>query len=173
MTNPRFTLLGGLRVEHTSTKFDTYRVTDGVPTAIAPRRKRTDWLPGLHARFDLDRKTTFRASYTETLARPTFSQLNPRETRSTTSDTVSRGNINLKPVFSRNYDLSVERYLGADNYVSAGVFHKEMDVAVIRKEPAGPRGEAGVERDVDRPRDVPRREVRGRARVDHDLARVQ
>jgi TonB-dependent receptor len=128
----KWTLLGGIRVEHTSSKFETYRVTDGTPTAIAPRRKRTDWLPGFHARYDLSRKTTLRASYTETLARPTFSQLNPRETRSTTSDTISRGNINLKPVYSRNYDLSVEHYLGADNFVSVGVFHKDYKNNVYR-----------------------------------------
>ncbi len=128
----RWTLLGGIRVEHTSSRFETFRVVDGVPGAIAPERTRTDWLPGLHARFDLDRRTTFRAAFTETLARPTFSQLNPRETRSTTSDTISRGNIDLKPVHSRNYDLSVDRYLGADNVVSAGLFHKDYRNNVYR-----------------------------------------
>lgn len=132
LARDRFTLMAGLRVEHTNAKFETYRVTDGVPTAIAPVRKRTDWLPGLHARYDFTPKTILRAAYTETLARPTFSQLNPRETRSTTSDTVSRGNINLKPVFSRNYDLSLERYLGGDSYVSAGVFHKDYKRNVYR-----------------------------------------
>ncbi len=128
----RLTLLGGLRVEHTASKFETWRVVDGVPAAIAPRRTRTDWLPGLHARFDVAPKTILRAAYTETLARPTFSQLNPRETRSTTSDTVSRGNINLKPVSSRNYDLAVERYLGGDAFVSAGLFHKDYKRNVYR-----------------------------------------
>jgi TonB-dependent receptor len=132
LTRDRLTVLAGVRVEHTSAKFETYRVTDGVPTAITPRRKRTDWLPGLHARFDLAPKTVLRAAYTETLARPTFSQLNPRETRSTTSDTVSRGNIDLKPVFSRNYDLAIERYLGGDGYVSAGVFRKDYKRNVYR-----------------------------------------
>lgn len=132
LSRDRLTVLAGLRAEHTVAKFETYRVTDGVPTAIAPRRTRTDWLPGLHARFDLAARTVLRSAYTETLARPTFSQLNPRETRSTTSDTVSRGNIELKPVFSRNYDLAIERYFGGDGYVSAGVFHKDYQRNVYR-----------------------------------------
>lgn len=132
LTRDRLTLLAGIRVEHTSAKFESYRVTDGVPAAIAPRRTRTDWLPGLHARYDVAPKTVVRAAFTETLARPTFSQLNPRETRSTTSDTVSRGNIELKPVSSRNYDLAVERYLGGDGYVSAGVFHKDYKRTIYR-----------------------------------------
>lgn len=132
LTRDRLTLLGGLRVERSATKFETYRVTDGVATAIAPRRTRTDWLPGLHARYDLNRKSIVRAAYTETLARPTFNQLNPRETRSTTSDTISRGNIDLKPVFSRNYDLAFEHYLGGDGYVSAGVFQKNYKRNIYR-----------------------------------------
>lgn len=132
LSRRRLTLLAGIRVETTETKFETFRVTDGVPAAIAPRRTRTDWLPGLHARFDLAAKTVVRAAYTETLARPTFSQLNPRETRSTTSDTISRGNIDLKPVFSRNYDLAIERYLGGDGYVSAGLFHKDYKRNIYR-----------------------------------------
>ncbi len=132
LSRDRLTVLAGLRVEHTSATFKTYRITDGVPSAIAPRRTRTDWLPGIHARYDFDRKTVVRAAYTETLARPTFNQLNPRETRSTTSDTISRGNIELKPVFSRNYDLAIERYFGGDGYVSAGVFQKDFKRNVYR-----------------------------------------
>ncbi len=132
LARDRLTLLAGLRVEHSSAKFEAYRVTDGIPAAIAPRRTRTDWLPSLHARYDVAPKTIVRAAYTETLARPTFNQLNPRETRSTTSDTISRGNIELKPVFSRNYDLAIERYLGGDGYISAGVFQKNYKRNVYR-----------------------------------------
>lgn len=132
LTRNRLTILAGVRLERSSAKFKTFRITDGVPTAIAPRRTRTDWLPGVHGRYDLDRKTTVRAAYSETLARPTFNQLNPRETRSTTSDTISRGNIDLQPVFSRNYDLAIERYLGGDSYLSGGVFRKDFKRNVYR-----------------------------------------
>lgn len=127
-----WTVLGGLRMERTTTRFETYRITDNIPAAIAPQRNRTDWLPGLHGRYNLAPKTTVRAAFTETIARPTFNQLNPRETRSTTSDTISRGNIELKPVSARNYDLAFEHYLGGDGYVSAGVFRKDFRRNVYR-----------------------------------------
>ncbi len=126
------TLLAGVRVERTRTRFETFRVVDGAPQPIAPERTYTDWLPGLHLRYDWTRETVVRASYTEALARPTFNQLNPRETRSTTSDTVSRGNINLRPVYSRNFDASVERYLGSVGALSLGVFHKRYRNNVYR-----------------------------------------
>ncbi|MBL9194303.1 MAG: TonB-dependent receptor [Opitutaceae bacterium] len=128
----RLTVLAGLRAEQTRTRFDTFNVIDGVPVAISPKRDYTDWLPGLHVRYDLSKNLVIRGAYTETIARPTFNQLNPRATISTTSDTVSRGNIDLKPVYAHNLDLSVERYLGSVGYLSAGLFHKEIKNSVYR-----------------------------------------
>ncbi|MFO1447059.1 MAG: TonB-dependent receptor [Opitutaceae bacterium] len=128
----RLTVLAGLRAEQTKTRFETFNVIDGVPVAIAPERDYTDWLPGLHLRFDLSKNLVVRGAYTETIARPTFNQLNPRATISTTSDTVSRGNIDLKPVYAHNFDLAIERYLGSVGYLSAGVFHKEIKNSVYR-----------------------------------------
>ncbi|MBL9208134.1 MAG: TonB-dependent receptor [Opitutaceae bacterium] len=128
----RLTVLAGLRAEQTKTRFETFNVVDGVPVAIAPERDYTDWLPGLHLRFDLSKNLVVRGAYTETIARPTFNQLNPRATISTTSDTVSRGNIDLKPVYAHNFDLAIERYLGSVGYLSAGVFHKDIKNSVYR-----------------------------------------
>jgi TonB-dependent receptor len=126
------TALAGVRVERTETTFESYRVVDGTPSAIAPAQRYTDVLPGLHLRYDLSKTVVARAAYTESLARPTFNQLNPRETRSTTSDTVSRGNIALQPVYSRNFDAGIERYFGSVGYVSAGIFHKQYRNNVYR-----------------------------------------
>jgi len=126
------TVLAGVRVEHTRARFDTFRVVDGNPIAISPKRTYTDLMPGVHARYDWTRELVVRAAYTESIARPTFNQLNPRETRSTTSDTISRGNIDLKPVYSRNFDVAVERYLGSVGALSAGIFHKRYRNNVYR-----------------------------------------
>jgi TonB-dependent receptor len=131
-TTGKLTLLGGLRAERTTTKFKTYAVIDGTPLRIAPSRRYTDVTPGLHLRYDTSKSMVVRAAYTESIARPTFNQLNPRATISTTNDTVSRGNIDLKPVTSRNYDLSVDYYLGSVGYVSVGLFHKDYKNNVYR-----------------------------------------
>jgi len=128
----RFTLLSGLRLEQTTTEFRTYSVVNGVPVRISPKRDYTDLTPALHLRFDQSKNLVLRAAYTEAIARPTFNQLNPRATVSTTSDTVSRGNIDLKRVSSRNYDLSAEYYLGSVGYISLGAFHKDFKNNVFR-----------------------------------------
>jgi TonB-dependent receptor len=128
----RLSVLTGLRFEQTHTRFETFNIIDGVASPIAPERDYTDWMPGLHLRYDVSKNLVVRGAYTETIARPTFNQLNPRATISTTADTVSRGNIDLKSVYSRNLDLSVDRYLGSVGYVSASVFHKEFKNNVYR-----------------------------------------
>ncbi len=131
-TSGKLTLLGGLRAERAATKFKTYAVVDGTPIRISPSRRQSEVLPGLHLRYDHSKAMVLRAAYTESIARPTFNQLNPRATISTTNDTVSRGNIDLKPVTSRNYDLSFDYYLGSVGYVSVGLFHKDYKNNVYR-----------------------------------------
>jgi len=128
----RLTLLGGLRAERTVTTFKTWSVVDNVPFRIQPRRDYTNVTPGLHLRHDTTKNLVLRAAYTESIARPTFNQLNPRATISTTSDTVSRGNLDLKPVYSRNLDLSFDYYLGSVGYLSVGVFRKNFKNNVYR-----------------------------------------
>ncbi len=131
-TSGKFTLLTGVRVEGTATVFKTFNVVNGVPVPIAPKRTYTDVTPGLHLRFDQSKNVVFRAAYTEAISRPTFNQLNPRATVSTTNGTVSRGNIDLKRVTARNYDLSAEYYLGSVGYVTLGFFHKDFKNNVYR-----------------------------------------
>ena len=128
----KFTLLAGLRAERTTTTFKTWAVIDGTPRRIQPARDYSQVLPGVHLRYDASRNFVLRSAYTESIARPTFNQLNPRATISTTSDTVSRGNLDLKAVTSRNYDLSFDYYLGSTGYVSLGVFHKDYKNNVYR-----------------------------------------
>jgi outer membrane receptor protein involved in Fe transport len=138
-------LLPGVRFEATKTEFDTFLVQGSTASnqplpgtvRIKPTRDYNNFFPGLHARYDFTRDLLVRASFTESLARPTFSQLNPRENRNVTddavdNDSISRGRLDLKPTTARNYDVSIERYLGRLGYVSAGVFYKDYKNNVYR-----------------------------------------
>jgi TonB-dependent receptor len=131
-TSGKLTVLTGLRLEHTRMQFKTYNVINGVAAPIAPERDYNDVTPAVHFRFDQSKNVVLRAAYTESIARPTFNQLNPRATISTTADTVSRGNVDLKRVSSRNFDISADYYLGSVGYVSLGLFHKDYKNNVYR-----------------------------------------
>jgi len=144
-TRGKLTLLPGVRVEKSESRFDTFLVQGSTSTGqpvpvtvrIKPKRDDQNFFPGLHARYDFSRDLVLRAAFTESLARPTFSQLNPRENRNITddnvsNDSISRGRLDLRPTSAKNYDLSIERYFGRLAFVSAGVFYKDYKDNIYR-----------------------------------------
>ncbi|MDQ8204897.1 TonB-dependent receptor [Pelagicoccus sp. SDUM812003] len=85
----------------------------------------SNFLPGIHARKELDENTVLRLSWNNTIARPSFEQTIPFA--EIEGDEVEIGNPMLDPLESMNFDISVERYLPSLGILSAAVFHKEVD----------------------------------------------
>ena len=87
-------------------------------------------LPALHIRKEIGEKTVVRASYTETIARPKFTDLVPREIVSISGSdfgrTVSLPNFELAPMESTNIDLSYERYFKGLGLASVSGFYKKL-----------------------------------------------
>ncbi len=125
--------LAGVRLEQSTNKIDGYNATVepsfGDYTSATPvsgKIEKTQILPSVHVRYDASKSLLYRASITRSLARPSFSQLNPSRTIDDFDAIVSSGDINLKMVESYNFDLSAEYYLNNVGFVSAGVFAKDM-----------------------------------------------
>ena len=117
--------IAGMRYEGTEFEAKGTGATDGQFSATETKRRYHHWLPGLHTRYKLDRDTSLRAAWTNTVVRPNFDQLSPAITlASTTEATV--GNPQLQPLRAHNLDLGVERLMGSDGAVSAYVFHKDI-----------------------------------------------
>ncbi|WP_435275902.1 TonB-dependent receptor [Psychrobium sp. nBUS_13] len=115
--------------------------------------------------FDFDIELTddikARASYSKTIARPTYNQLNvshadvsgpnsPTILAGSQLGTASKGNVALAPLESDNIDISVEWYFDETSYVSVGYYEKrvsnfagrqpvEENVYGLRDVTAGPR----------------------------------
>ncbi len=135
-----FTLLGGVRWERTSSDYLGFTAdVTGNPAIDAPRvvigdRSYDSFYPSLHASYRINERMLLRAAIGRTLARPEFQDLTPSSfaTLSTDSDTgrnivnLQRGNADLQPTQSTNYDLSVEYYLPAGGLFSVAGFHKEL-----------------------------------------------
>lgn len=119
-------VLAGLRLERT--RFDASGFASSVAGVITPTQYAkgySNWLPGLHSRYKLDRDTSLRGAWTNTVVRPNFDQLSPSITlASATEATV--GNPLLNPMRAHNIDLGVEHMLGDDGAVSAYLFHKDI-----------------------------------------------
>ncbi|WP_206243417.1 TonB-dependent receptor [Novosphingobium terrae] len=141
----RLGLIAGLRVEHTDAVYSgnttvptnsTSATTDrGGQTAtyngstlipVTSKASYTNLFPSVQARFEVKKDLVLRASYSSTIARPGFNQVDPAATIDTANNIVTSGNPNLKPITSQNFDLSVEQYLPQGGIISLGLFDKEL-----------------------------------------------
>lgn len=85
------------------------------------------FLPGLHLRYDGVQNWVIRGAWTNTIARPGFGDLSPRQAINREDLEVEAGNPDLEPYESSNLDFSAEYYIGTTGVFSIGVFHKDVD----------------------------------------------
>ncbi len=104
---------------------------DAFTSVVTNSRSYEHLLPAFHIIRRLGERTVVRASYTETIARPKFTDLLPFEIVPTGDGRfqtdIQLGNYDLEPTGSKNYDFSFERYFKSFGQFSVGFFHKELD----------------------------------------------
>lgn len=127
--------IAGMRYEGTEFEAKGTGVRDGAFEAQDTQRDYHHWLPGLHARYQLDKNTQLRAAWTNAVVRPTFGQLAPGFVID--DDEASFGNPSLKPLESSNFDLGIEHYMGQAGTVSAFLFYKDIKNFVYNNDLAG------------------------------------
>lgn len=118
-------LLAGVRAEHTSFAAAGVRTSGNAITPLQRSRSYTNWLPSLQLRYDLDRETSLRGAWTNSVVRANFSQLAPGVALASATE-ATIGNPDLNPLKSHNFDLGVERVIGTDGAVSAYLFYKDI-----------------------------------------------
>jgi TonB-dependent receptor len=85
-----------------------------------------DVLPSLLLRHEWQPDLFVRVAASKTIARPDFTQLAPSLTLNPVLLTGTAGNPALKPIRSRNLDLTVERYWHRSAHAHATLFHKQV-----------------------------------------------
>ena len=147
-------VVAGVRYE--GTRFETQgnqvdlvvdKVSDTETVTTTPWQVSKDYdyfLPSLNLRYNISDKLVTRFAYTNTIARPTFSdsaayQLIETETVEDEGVMVTErkaevGNPALDPYESMNLDASIEYYPGSIGVLSAGVFYKDIDNFIIQQE---------------------------------------
>lgn len=88
--------------------------------------------PGLHLKYNLTRQLVLRASATTSFARPSIANVAPSTTVVYSSSigaegTLTQNNPDLRPQFSKNFDLLAEYYFRPSGLVSVGVFRKDIE----------------------------------------------
>lgn len=89
------------------------------------------FLPNLDLSVDLSDSMILRGSYSRTLGRPGWADIQGGQTLDrivrVDGGTGSTGDPSLKPLLSENFDLSFEWYYGESSYLSVGYFRKNID----------------------------------------------
>lgn len=128
----------------TAVKWDSnndFTVVQGSYLDAAPlvtKNSYDHFLPNFDFNIDITPEVKGRFSYSKTIARPKYSQLNsgvvitggpngPGALAGSGAGSASAGNPNLVPLESDNLDLSVEWYFDETSYVSAGYYKKDVD----------------------------------------------
>ena len=127
--------IAGMRYEGTEFEAKGTGIRDGAFESTDSKSSYEHWLPGLHARYQLNASTQVRAAWTNTVVRPTFGQLAPGFVIDGAD--ASFGNPDLDPLESMNFDLGIEHYMGRAGVVSAFVFYKDIDSFVYNTDLAG------------------------------------
>lgn len=126
-------LLAGLRVEHTSARYDGNAIAGSVVSPLETTNSYTNLFPSLQARYELAPKAIVRASFSSTIARPGFNQTSAATSVDVGNNMVTTGNPALKPTLSNNFDLAFEQYLPQGGIASFGVFDKALKDYVVAR----------------------------------------
>jgi TonB-dependent receptor len=127
-------MIAGVRNEYTTFTLHGSKATAaGTPkvTTLTPVTVNNNYnalLPMLHLKYSINEQANVRAAYTRTFIRPNFTDLTPGESVDNTGSTVTitKGNPDLKPTFSNNFDLMGEYYFSNIGLLSGGVFYKQI-----------------------------------------------
>ncbi len=128
-TTDRFRAIAGVRVEKTWSRDATADTENNVITPETRKYDYTNWLPNVQLQYDLTRRLRAKFAFTETIARPDFSDY--AMGRTVTVDefghtTISGTNPYLQPRTSRNFDLDLEYYFH-NGFASIGIFRKNLE----------------------------------------------
>ncbi|GHG60467.1 TonB-dependent receptor [Alishewanella longhuensis] len=131
------TVLFGARVEQTKNSGEAfeYDLDTDTATLVDASKSYTNFFPSVHLRQELDNGVIVKAAYSTGLRRPNFADLVPYfiiEDRESGRGTVDIGNIDLKPTYSHNLDLTGEFYIAPVGLISAGVFYKKLSDPIFK-----------------------------------------
>jgi TonB-dependent receptor len=127
-----FMIVGGVRYEKVSSEFQVYNMVDARNPAaqtvdtVTSTPQNEFWLPMVQVRYKPFDWFDVRYAYTQTLARPAYSQLSPRITMDYTLNNVWAGNPDLVPAQAYNNDLILSFHTNELGLLTIGGFYKTI-----------------------------------------------
>jgi TonB-dependent receptor len=125
----KLSAIAGLRLESTSIDYqgNIYDVDNEEFSPALGDQSYSNFMPGLHLKYDANANSVVRFAWTNTIARPNYYDLVPYAFYSPDDEVLERGNPNLKATTAMNFDLMAERYYENVGLLSFGGFYKDLD----------------------------------------------
>ena len=127
----KLTLSAGLRYEYTDLDYTLERTQEADSTTY------NDLFPSLNITYRLRRDHQLRFSYYDAIARVPYATVVPvqrfSERRQARLDVFSLDNPDVKPTYSRNLDLTYERYGRYDGLISVSAYAKFLTDPTVRE----------------------------------------
>ncbi len=129
---PDIKVVGGARFEEDRSLYAAFNLVDGrdprtqtwIPVTVYPENHY--WLPMAQAKYTVNDWADVRYAYTQTLARPDYTQLSPHFVMDYTNTNVWAGNPNLVPGQAYNHDLIFTIHSNEVGLLSLGGFYKTI-----------------------------------------------
>lgn len=126
----KFSILAGARFENTTNSYKTLAVES--VNQLEAESSYSSFLPSIHLTYRFSDDMNLRFAYSSGISRPNYKSLVPVEFRDDDDREISRGNPDLKPTSSMNFDLMFENYTSYLGLFSAGIYYKNMTDIIVR-----------------------------------------
>lgn len=117
----------GVRYEDATQAVHPYDIFTGQRIESPAPLEEDYLLPAATVTWNFADNQQLRFGVSETIARPQFREMAPQQYIDPDNDRIFYGNPNLVDSKLRNFDLRYEWFFGAGEYLTAGLFHKEID----------------------------------------------
>lgn len=125
----KFSVLAGLRFENTNNKYKTLAVAS--VNKSESDASYSNILPSIHFTYRFTENMNLRFAYSTGISRPNYKSLVPYEFRDDDERVISKGNPDLEPTSSHNFDLMYESYTPYLGLLSAGAYYKKMSNIIV------------------------------------------
>jgi len=113
-------------VNSVTPSFDNPTGSVNIVTPVTVSHPYYDIEPSFNIAWDVEKDVVLRFDAAKVLVRDNYSDLAGSVNLNPTNATGSRGNPDLQPTRSKNFDLSAEWYMSKDSLLSGAVFYKDV-----------------------------------------------
>ncbi|SMD45264.1 TonB-dependent receptor [Aquiflexum balticum DSM 16537] len=134
--NSKLSGIFGLRLENTNLEYRGYEFDEEEETfnqSATVTDNYSNFMPGAHFKYDISDNRILRLAWANTIARPNYFDLVPFAIFNPENQSLQRGNPNLVPTTSMNFDLMFENYYESVGVFTAGGFYKDVDNFIYQR----------------------------------------